>query len=230
MTINYFYTLDQGSQEWLEQRRGVLTASEMDLIITPKTLKKANNDKSRAHLYELAAQRISGFVEPQYISDDMLRGMQDEGLAFDLYEQKYSALHKCGFISNDQWGFKLGYSPDGVLVDGTGLVEIKSRRQKYQIQTIAKDEVPEDYVIQLQTGLLVASDRQWIDFISYCGGLPMYIKRVYRDDVLANAILEAAGEFYGQMDAMVAHYHQQCSDIADRLTATERVNDDLDIL
>jgi hypothetical protein len=63
---------DQGSQKWLEARCGLLTASEFDRILTP-TLKIADNPRSRAHLWEMAAQRISGYVEPQYISDAMLR-------------------------------------------------------------------------------------------------------------------------------------------------------------
>jgi hypothetical protein len=64
---------DQGSTRGSQARCGLLTASEFDRIITP-TLKVADNVKSRAHLWEMAAQRISGYVEPQYISDAMLRG------------------------------------------------------------------------------------------------------------------------------------------------------------
>ena len=48
----------------------------MKLILTP-TLKVASNDKARAHVYELLAQRITRHVEPHYISDDMLRGRED---------------------------------------------------------------------------------------------------------------------------------------------------------
>ncbi len=77
MTITYHKDLIQGSDEWVAARRGILTASEMKLILTP-TLKMASNDKERAHLYELMAQRITGHVEPHYISDDMLRGQEEE--------------------------------------------------------------------------------------------------------------------------------------------------------
>jgi hypothetical protein len=70
--------------EWLAQRCGLLTASEMKLIITP-TLKVADNDKTRAHLWELLFQRLTGFVEPQYVSDAMLRGQEDEIYARAAY-------------------------------------------------------------------------------------------------------------------------------------------------
>ena len=41
-------------------------------------MRPASNDKERAHLFELIGQRITGYTEPHYISDDMLRGHEDE--------------------------------------------------------------------------------------------------------------------------------------------------------
>ena len=61
MTVKIHDDLVQGSEEWHAIRCGLLTASEMKLIITP-TLKIASNDKERAHLYELLAQRITKYV------------------------------------------------------------------------------------------------------------------------------------------------------------------------
>jgi hypothetical protein len=91
---------EQGSAKWLEARCGLLTASEFDRIITP-TLKIADNPKSRAHLWEMAAQRISGYVEPQYISDAMLRGQEDEIRARDEYAKHYAEVDQCGFVTNE---------------------------------------------------------------------------------------------------------------------------------
>lgn len=183
-------------------RLGLLTASEMKHIITP-TLKIASNDKTRMHLYELLAQRISQYVEPQYISDDMLRGKAEEIEACAIYHQNYAKVDLCGFITNDRWGFTIGYSPDG-LVGDDGLIEIKSRCQKYQIQTITDNAPPPEYLMQLQTGLLV-SERKWIDFISYSNGLPMLTLRVYPDEVVQTAIIEAAANF----EAGIAEKHKE---------------------
>lgn len=185
-------SLIQGSDEWLAQRCGLLTASEMKKIITP-TLKVANNNDTRAHVFELAFQRISRFVEPQYVSDAMLRGQADEIYARAAYEEHFAPVVEAGFITNDRWGFTIGYSPDG-LVGDDGLIECKSRCGKYQVQTIAENEVPAEYMIQLQTALLV-SEREWIDFISYCGGLPMFVKRVGPDPEIQEAIVAAAIAF-----------------------------------
>ena len=92
--IAYYPDMLQGSDEWLDARCGLITASEVKLLLTPATLALAKNDKLRAHLYELAAQRISRYVEPSFISDDMVRGLQDEVYAADHYREKFEVgLH-----------------------------------------------------------------------------------------------------------------------------------------
>lgn len=214
----YHGDLLQGSDEWLQARCGLLTASEMKLIITP-TGKVANNDKTRTHAYELAFQRITGFVEPQYVSDAMLRGQEDEIYARAAYSEHYAEVVETGFITHDKWGFTLGYSPDG-LVGGNGLIECKSRAGKYQVQTIATDEVPEEYVLQLQTALLV-SEREWIDFISYSGGQPVFVKRVHADPALQAAIIAAATAFEARIAEVIREYHATLARMP-KLIPTER--------
>lgn len=209
MAITYHDDLIQGSEEWHAARCGLLTASEVKLILTP-TLKVADNVKTRAHLWELAAQRISRFVEPQYISDSMLRGHEDEILARALYSERYAPVEECGFVTNDKWGFTLGCSPDG-LVGADGMIECKSRCQKYQVQSIVEEwagvaAIPEEYVLQVQTALLVTG-RAWCDFVSYSGGLPMMVRRVTADAEIQNAIVEAAAKFEARINEVVADFH-----------------------
>lgn len=220
--ITYHADLEQGSDAWLEARRGILTASEMKLILTP-TLKLADNDKTRAHIWELLAQRISGFVEPTYIGDEMLRGQEDEFYARQKYSEHIAPVEEVGFITNNRWGFTIGYSPDG-LVGDDGLIECKSRRQKYQVQTIAEnvttDTAPDEYMLQLQTGLLV-SERKWIDFISYSGGLHMAVIRVWPDPAIQEAIIEAATDFEVKIAQKRREYEAAFNSNA-RLFPTER--------
>lgn len=224
-TVTYYPELYQGSEEWAALRCGLLTASEMKLVLTP-TLKLANNDKVRAHVYELAAQRITEYVEPHYVSDDMLRGHEDEVEARIKYAERYAPVEECGFITNDRWGFTLGYSPDG-LVGDDGLIEAKSRRQKFQIQTIVEnvwtdrgETIPPDYVLQAQTGLIV-SERKWVDFVSYSGGLPMATIRVYPNAGVQEAIIEAATAFEAKVVEVIENYHSALRSKA-RLIPTER--------
>lgn len=218
--IKYHYDLIQGTEEWLEARRGLLCASEMKLIITPKELKYAKNDKEKSHLYELAAQRITKYIEPHYIGDDMMHGKDDEIDAKFEYEKHYSRITDVGFITNDKWGFTLGYSPDG-LIDNDGAIECKGRRQKFQVQTITTDELPEEYAIQIQTGLLV-SERKWMDFISYSSGMPMFTKRIMPDLKVQDAIIAAATIFHDKMDKLLKIYSDKLLDENVRLIPTER--------
>jgi hypothetical protein len=217
VTLTVHRDLVQGSDEWLAARCGLLTASEMKRIITPK-LTVASNEQERAHLFELLAQRITRYVEPAYISDDMLRGQEDEIEARALYAQHYAPVETVGFMVRDfGWG-KIGYSPDG-LVGDDGLIECKSRRQRFQVETICQGEMPTDYRIQVQTGLLV-SGRQWCDFVSYSGGLPMCPIRVEVEEEVQAAILDAAQAFEERLALRLAQYRQALTEHT--LIPTER--------
>lgn len=218
--------LIQGSDEWVAARRGILTASEMKLILTP-TLKLASNDKTRAHVYEIAAQRISEYVEPTFIGDEMLRGQEDEIWARQEYAKHYAPVQEVGFITNSRWGFTIGCSPD-FLVGEDGGGEIKSRRQKFQIETIARNVIPDDFVLQVQTSLLV-TERRWWDFISYSGGLPMAVIRAEPIPEYQEAILEASRAFEAKVAEVTMAYRMAMAS-GRRLTPTERrVYEDLRI-
>lgn len=221
MSITYHRGLIQGSDEWHSARCGLITASEVKLLLTP-TLKQANNDKSRAHLWELAAQRITNYVEPSYISDAMLRGHEDEVRARNLYSEHFAPVEECGFVTNDEWGFTLGCSPDG-LVGSDGKIECKSRMQKYQVQTIVEHwrdgTVPDDFMLQVQTGLLVTG-RKWCDLISYSGGLPMIPMRVTADEDVQAAIIEACRNAEAKITEIITDFHAAAE--ARGLIPTER--------
>jgi hypothetical protein len=189
------------------------------------TVKIMTDDKTRQHVWELAAQRITRYTEPQYIGDDMLRGYADEILAREKYAETRAEVLEVGFITSDALGFVMGYSPDG-LVGDDGLIECKSRRQKYQVQTICEGSVPDEYVLQLQTGLLITG-RKWIDFISYSGGLPMFVQRVFPDPVIQAAIVSAATEFEAKVVQAVQSFHDNVK--AHGYPQTERVADFMDI-
>lgn len=203
-SLHVFETLIQGEPEWLQARCGIITASVIGQLITTKTVKPASNDYSRALTAHLVAERITGYVEPVYVSADMERGNLDEPYARDIYSEHYAPAHEVGFMVRDYgWG-RIGYSPDG-LVGDDGLIEIKSRRQKKHLATILADEVPAENMAQIQCGLLV-SGREWLDYISYCGGMPLYTKRVLPDPKWHTAILEAAKEFEDTAAVMIGNY------------------------
>jgi len=189
----------------------------MNAVMSAKTLKPT---KAEGHLFDLLAQRITGHVEPQFISDDMLRGQADEIEARALYARHYAPVTELGFITRDFDDFTLGYSPDG-LVGDDGLIECKSRRQKYQTETIIAGAVPIEHVLQCQAGLLI-SGRQWLDYVSYCAGMPMAVIRVWPDETVQAAIVEAALVFEEALADRLEAYRDALSADGARLVATER--------
>lgn len=204
MTLHILQELEQGSPQWHDQRRGIVTASVVGKLLT-STLKVADNDVSRGLTATLAAERITGYTDPTYMNADMMRGVEDEPRARDLYSERYAEVVETGFMVRDDWGFPIGFSPDG-LVGDDGLIEVKSRRQKKHLQTILADEVPAENMAQLQCGLLV-SGRAWIDYLSYCGGMPMYVKRVTPDPRWFEVIVEAVANFEQNARLMAEAYH-----------------------
>lgn len=217
MTLHILEGLEQGSDAWHDARRGIVTASMVGKLITP-TLKVADNDYSRGITATLAAERITGFTEHTPMTSDMWRGVESEPLAREVYDAEVAKVVEVGFMRRDEDGWTLGYSPDG-LVGDDGLIEIKSPRAKTHLRTILADEVPAHYMPQLQAGLLV-SGRAWIDFVSYVGGMPLYVKRVTPDHAWFDAITAACVAFEANVTQIVAEYEARTAD----MPQTERID------
>jgi putative phage-type endonuclease len=222
MSLKVWEDLEQGTEEWLQARCGIVTASTVGQLITTKTVRPANNDTSRGLTASLVAERLTGYVEPVYVNADMERGNITEPYARDMYAEHTSQqVNEIGFMLRAEEAWRVGYSPDG-LVGEDGLIEIKAPRQKSHLATILADEVPAQYMAQCQAGLLV-SGREWIDFISYCGGMPLFIKRVYPDQKWRDAITQAAAQFEEEARRMIALYYTNTTDapIAERIELFE---------
>lgn len=218
LSLEIFTELEQGSPEWLAARCGLVTASVVGQLITPKTIKPAVNDYSRALTATLVAERITGHVEPMQANQAMLRGQMDEPYARDAYSEHHAPAVEIGFMVKDFGRYKIGYSPDG-LVGDDGLIEIKSRAQKKHLQTILADEVPLENMAQIQTGLLV-SGREWLDYVSFCSGMPLFTKRVLPDERWHDAITDAVLVFEATAAEMIGAYNAATKN----LPPTERLD------
>lgn len=223
MTLHTFPDIEQGTPEWHDVRRGIVTASTVGRLLTP-TLRVADNDQSRALTTLLAAERITGWTDPTFVSGDMLRGTMCEPIARDAYSEHHAPVTEIGFMRRDEATWTLGYSPDG-LVGDDGLVEIKSPRAKEHLRTILADKVPTYYLAQCQAALLV-SGRKWLDYVSFYGGLPLFTKRVLPDPDWFDAIIAAVEAFEKNAAAMVAEYGTRVVG----LPMTERVDTGFDEL
>lgn len=221
MSLREYPELIQGSDEWHEQRLGMVTASVVGQLLTGAKLQPANNMESRALTSLLVAERINGWVDPTHVGDDMLRGWTDEPAALEAYSKHFAPVTTTGFMVRDDWGYEIGYSPDG-LVGDDGQVEFKSRRPKKHLQTILSGEVPAENMAQIQCGLLV-SGREWCDYLSFCGGMPLYPVRIEPDKRWQDAIIGAVAAFEQAADEMIAAYHRA----VDGLPMTERTVEEI---
>lgn len=203
MTVTVYDTLEQGSPEWLQARCGVLTASEIGKLLT-STLKVADNETSRALVYRIAAERITGEPEYMHPTFDMMRGTEDEPIARAAYVEHYAEVHEVGFIVRKEEDYTLGFSPDG-LVGKHGFIEIKSRKPAIHMRTVLTDTVPAENMAQIMAGLLV-SGRKWADYISYTPSHPLYVKRVHPDPAWFHALKEAARIFETRVTETITTY------------------------
>lgn len=213
------YDIEQRSDEWYAVRCGLITASVVGRLITPSTLAVASNDTSREVVARLAAERITGAIEPTFVTDDMFRGIEHEPLARDKYAEHHNVeVAEVGFMVREEKDWSLGYSPDG-LIGEDGLLEVKCPRAKTHIRTIVEDQVPPFHLGQLQAGLFVTG-RKWIDFVSFCAGLPMWTRRVLPDEQWFDAIEAATSSAEAAIQQMVRDYRAAIDD----LPATERID------
>lgn len=267
MTLHILTDLEQGTPEWHDARRGIITASAVGKLITERTLsgidfhcpacnavaggacrgkraphepikalhperveyaateapkvppiyEVADNETSRGIISTLVAERITGVTEDTPMAFDMYRGVMCEPYARDLYSEHHEPVAEVGFMRYEGDGWTLGYSPDG-LVGGDGLIEVKSPRAKTHLNTIMADEVPAYYMAQCQAGLLV-SGRNWLDFVSFCQDMPLYVKRVHPDPAWFAAIEAACRSFEERAAALIYAYKKRVIGlpIADRI-------------
>lgn len=188
--------IEQGTPEWLALRLGIVTASELDCLLVSGKHPTGFGVAAFTYMDQLIGERITEeAAELPFQTKATIRGHEQEGVAQSLYEAREEVeTQKVGIILNHN----IGYSPDG-LVGNDGLIEIKTKLPKFQVGVILAGEIPKEHIAQCQGGLW-ASEREWIDFISYWPGMPLFVKRAHRDEAMIRKIAERVKSFYEIMD------------------------------
>lgn len=172
--------VEQNTEAWDLLRVGKITSSSLSKVMA--NYGKAFGEPAKKYATEIALGQITGQVASgNYTNAHMERGHAEEGLARAEYEERYfSAVSNGGFYDLGD----IGCSPDG-LVGDDGMVEIKSAIPSIHYARIAKQSFDTAYKWQL-VGNLYLSERDWIDFISYCADYPegkrIYVYRCWVDD------------------------------------------------
>lgn len=191
--------IEQGSADWLAARLGIATASEFDCLLVNGKGDAGFGAAAFSYMNQLIGERITGeAAELPFTTRATERGHELEAVARELYESREEVTaENVGIILNHG----AGYSPDA-LIGSSGLIEIKTKLPKFQVDVILADEIPKEHIAQCQGGLWLA-EREWIDFISYWPGMPLFVKRAYRDEVMIRKLQERVETFYEIMDQRI---------------------------
>lgn len=155
----------------------------------------------------IASERIDGIDPDNELGGrDIWRGVDSEAPAREAYSAHYGVeVTDCGFIELVTDSYCIGVSPDGLVGDEGG-IEIKAPRKKGHVLTAAAGVVPPEHMAQIQTALFVTG-RQWWDFVSFHGGMRLWVKRVHPDPAWHRAIEAAAIDFEKTVAQMVHDYN-----------------------
>lgn len=185
--------VEQGSEEWRKARLGVVTASCFSQLMA-----KGEGKTRRTYMMKLIGERLTGELSEQFSNVHTERGTVMEPQARALYElEKDVQIMPCGFMKRGD----VGYSPDG-LIGEDGLIEIKSKLPHLHLELMLKDEAPSEHMAQMQGGLWI-SEREFCDFVSYWPGLPLFVKRVYRDEKYIKQVSDAVDAFLTEMQQTI---------------------------
>ncbi len=192
--------LEQGTEAWHEARAGLVTMSEVQALLVNGKDPSGFGAGALSYMHQIIGERITGEPSGAFQGNTHTqRGHEMEVIARELYEDRTgNTVEQCGLIVNHG----VGYSPDG-LVGTEGAVEIKSKLPKLQVEVLLAGEIPKEHMAQIQGGLWVA-EREWLDFVSYWPGMPLFVKRAYRDEKMISLISERVEAFYQELDTRMS--------------------------
>ena len=183
--------VEQGSAEWLGLRLGIPTASMFECLLVNGKGEAGFGAGALTYMDQLIGERITGeAAELPFSTRATERGHELEQVARDLHLVTYELpTEQVAIILNHG----AGYSPDA-LIGSDGLIEIKTKLPKFQVGVILANDIPKDHAAQCQGGLWL-SEREWIDFVSYWPGMPLFVKRAYRDEAVIRKLAERVKTF-----------------------------------
>lgn len=190
------FDCEQGTPEWFEARRGIVTASRFADVLA-----KGQGITRRKYMLTLAGEVITGECAEHYSNAHMERGHVMEPDARELYAFDHDVEPQLvGFMRRG----RAGASPDS-LVGSDGMLEIKSKLPHLQLDVLDKGKLPSEHVAQVQGQLWIA-DRDWCDFVSYWPRLPLFCIRVERDEKYIATLAQAVADFVGEMDSYIGRF------------------------
>lgn len=205
-----YYDDEQGSDAWLEARRGVITASRFKDCRDYKK-DSSPSEKLLGYAMDVARERVGGLAPGAWQSPAMREGQIEEprARAATVLEKGYDVRQVGFFCTEDR---RFGVSVDG-LVDDDGVIEIKTMvSSKTFFQAVIYGDISE-YIDQCN-GAMWLLGRKWVDLVLWCPdmeaqGLGLTIRRIERDDDAINALEADLIKFDRLVDKLVQTVHDK---------------------
>lgn len=166
----------QQSEEWFRARKGRVTASNADRLLTPTGKDSSQWD---AYAIELTAECIRPDELPAFLGNIHTdRGNELEPEARAIFAEVMGLeVTEVGFVTNEsRYKGVVGCSPDGLIYRDGQLIaglELKCPLAKHHASYIVEGGIPKSYVPQVHFSM-AALGIPWY-FMSYCRGMAPYI-------------------------------------------------------
>lgn len=204
--------LEQGSQEWLEWRRGKRMASETAAVMgispysSPAQVRKEKQGRGRT-----------------FVTDAMQRGHDEEPRAREAYEAATGTLYQPGVFHDGDYGA----SVDGITMEGDQLLEIKTPakgKESDRWQEVAEGAISDYDYAQVQHQMMVTGAADCV-FLVWSG--EDYVSVVIpRNPEFFDKIREAWDEFWPTVEerddaewAEAAEAYRKAKETADAAAA-----------
>ncbi len=183
----------QGTPEWLAVRAGIVTASQVGVLVTARG-KISEGKGVDSYLAEKIAERWLGRPLDAFAGTfDMDRGkvLEDDALPTFTLETGLD-LERVGFVTTDDG--TAGCSPDALILGSNVGVETKCPKPETHAKYLLDVGLPDEYRGQVQASMLVTGAAHWW-FMSYCPEFPEFIIQVPRDDNYIDVLADAIEQF-----------------------------------
>lgn len=203
--MNNFIDIEQNSPDWFNLRLGLFTSSQIYVLM--QTSRSGGFSKSAdTYIKTKALELIYPLATEGFTNAAMQWGHDHEPDARNVYElQTGRAVTNGGFWKLNEY---TGSSPDGLIDDGLGSVEIKCPYNRINHLSYSLCESPLDllnekkeYFYQCHHQML-CTGREYVDFMSYDPRLLsskgfLHVIRIERDEMIIDEMMsniEKAGE------------------------------------